>query len=202
MSAPKIPMMTTLNTFWSIALCSSQEGEVSHLLTLYTTAMKNLTLAFCLSVLLSLSLAFAQAPQKIGFVNTTALLANHPSGTAAADLARQRDIELTPLVEELQSLQQKATTAELSADERSRISILLRTVDETRKRYDEDIRSASEPAVAAINAAIAAVAQANGYTLILDGEIAGIEGLGLVVYVDPNTVVDITDQVVAQMNAQ
>jgi hypothetical protein len=38
--------------------------------------------------------------------------------------------------------------------------------------------------------------------MILDGELAGIGGLGLVVYVDPHSVADITQLVITQMNGQ
>ena len=145
------------------------------------------------------SLALAQQPFKMAFVNTTALLKAHPAGQAAAALMEQRDADLKPLLEELQALQQKSQNAELSNEERQRASLLVRTVEETRNRYTQDIQTASQPAVTDINAAVAAVSQANGYTLVLDGELAGVGGLGLVVYVDPTNVADITEQVIAQM---
>ena len=155
------------------------------------------TLIVCIFV----SLAAAQAP-KIVFANTTELLRAHPAGTAAAELLSQRDAELEPLIAEIQTLQQKSQTTELTAEERSRANLLVQTVEQVRQRYSADVQAASEPAVADINAALATVSQANGYTLVLDGEIAGTSGLGLVLYADPNTVTDITEQVITQMNAQ
>jgi outer membrane protein len=164
--------------------------------------MKKLILKSLTVCLLVLSLAQAQEI-KLAFVNPNALLAAHPAGKAAAGLIKQRDDELAPLLSELQTLQQKAETAEgLTPDERGRATLLVRTVEEVRKRYTTDIQAASAPAIEAINAAVAAVAQANGYTLVLDGDLAGTTGLGLVVYVDPNQAADITEQVIAQMNGQ
>jgi outer membrane protein len=152
--------------------------------------------------LLLSSVAFAQQPFRMAFVNTTELLKAHPAGAEAAALMAQRDSDLKPLLDELQLLQQKSQTAELSAEERQRATLLVQTVQEARNRYAQDIQTASAPAVEAINSAIATVAQANGYTMILDGELAGIGGLGLVVYVDPNSVTDITQLVITQMNGQ
>lgn len=154
-------------------------------------------LVFCLVA----SFALAQAP-RIVFANTTELLRAHPAGNAAAELLAQRDAELEPLIAEIQSLQQKSQTTELTTEERSRANLLVQTVEQVRQRYSQDVQAASAPAVTDINAALAVVAQANGYTLVLDGEIAGTSGLGLVLYADPATVTDITEQVIAQMNAQ
>lgn len=156
-----------------------------------------------LSLLTVLLLAFTQAqstPVTLAFVDTTALLRAHPAGTAAADLQQQQEAELGPLLEEIQALQTRSQNAELTPEERSRAQTLVRTVEEVRRRYTADIQVAAEPAIADINAAISAVSQASGYTLVLDGEIAGTTGLGLVLYADPAVVPDITEQVITQMN--
>jgi len=112
-----------------------------------------------------LAFSFSQAQEiRIAFVNPNALLAAHPAGQSAAALVQQRDAELNGLLTEIQALQQKSETAEgLTSDERARANLLVRTVDQVRERYTQDIQAASEPAVAAINGAVAAVAQANGY---------------------------------------
>ncbi len=158
-------------------------------------------LGLSLMVLLG-SLSFAQEI-RIAFVNPNALLAAHPAGEAAAELVRQQEAELSVLISDIQALQSKSETAEgLTADERARANLLVRTLDEVRGRYEQDIRAASEPAVVAINAAVAVVAKANGFQLVLDGDLAGTAGLGLVVYADPEYSTDITDLVIAQMNAQ
>lgn len=157
-----------------------------------------LILSFSLAALVS-----AQTTIRIAFVNPNALLAAHPAGQAAAELIRQRDEELSGLLTEVQALQQKAETpAGLTAEERARASLLVRTIDEVRNRYAQDIQATSAPAIEAINRAVAAVAQANGYQLVFDGDIAGTTGLGLIVYADPNYAADITEQVIAQLNTQ
>ena len=147
--------------------------------------------------------SFVQAqdkPLKIALINKLALLQAHPDGQAAAGLAQQRDTELAPLLEELQTLQTKSQTAEgLTAEERSRATLLVQTVEQTRQRYAADIATAAAPAEEAINTALTAVSQAQGYTLVIDGDLAGLSGLGLFVYVDTAAIPDITEQVIQQM---
>jgi outer membrane protein len=143
-----------------------------------------------------------EKPLKIALINKLALLQAHPDGQAAAGLAQQRDTELQPLLAELQTLQTKSQTPEgLTAEERSRATLLVSTVEQTRERYATDIAAAAAPAEEAINAALTAVAQAQGYTLVIDGDLAGLNGLGLFVYVDTAGLPDITQQVIDQMNA-
>lgn len=165
--------------------------------------MKKITLSFCLTVtFLALSLAGAQ-DMKLAYVFPSRLFAANPAGQEAASLMKQRDDELGPLVQELQSLQAKAETAEgLSDDERARANLLVRTVQQTQARYTDDIRQAAAPAEAAINAAISAVAKAGGYTLVLDAELAGAGGSSPFIYVDTDLIPDITDEVVAQLQGQ
>jgi Skp family chaperone for outer membrane proteins len=155
---------------------------------------------------LGLLAPFTQAqdkPLKIALVNTVTLLQAHPAGQQAAALAQQRDADLKPLIDELSTLQGKSQTAEgLTADERQRATLLVKTIEDTRNRYEVDIATAATPAEQAINAAIEAYAQANGYTLVIDGDLAGYNGLRLFVYVDPAGIPDITQQVIAQMNGQ
>ena len=160
-----------------------------------------------LLILFALSLfapfAVAQAPFKMAMVNTVALLKAHPAGQQAAALAQQRDAELQPLLDELTTLQGKSQTAEgLTADERARATLLVQTIEDSRNRYQVDIATAATPAEQAINTAIQAVAQANGYTLVVDGDIAGYSGSRLFVYVDAAAIPDITEQVITQMNGQ
>lgn len=167
--------------------------------------MKKLTLYTCLAFAF-LTLPFSSAQDgalKLAYVFPSQLFAANPAGQEAAALMKQRDDELAPLVQELQGLQSKAETAEgLTADERARANLLVRTVQQTQARYTEDIRQAAAPAEAAINEAIRAVAKAGGYTLVLDAELAGAGGSSPFIYVDTNLIPDITDKVVAQLQGQ
>jgi Skp family chaperone for outer membrane proteins len=143
-----------------------------------------------------------EKPFKPALVNTAQLLAAHPDGQSAAALRQQGADELAPLLEQLQALQTKSQTTELTAEERSQANLLVATVEQTKARYEEEVRAAAAPAQAAINEAIKAVAEANGYTLVIDGDLAGGNGLSLFVYVDLTSIPDITPQVITQMGGQ
>lgn len=163
---------------------------------------KHLARLTILLLLLGLGSSLAQE-LKIAYVTPSRLFQAHPSGQEAAALMKQRDEELAPLIDELNTLQSKAQTETgLTADERARATLLLRTIQETQTRYAEEIRQAAAPAESAINAAIQKVAQANGYALILDGELAGAGGSSLIIYADPTLIPDITDLVIAELQAQ
>ncbi|CAN5835257.1 hypothetical protein BH24DEI2_BH24DEI2_03390 [soil metagenome] len=167
--------------------------------------MKKVTFYLCLAFFLT-AFSFSAAQDntmKLAYVYTSQLFAANPAGQAAAGLLQQRDDELGPLVQELQGLQSKAETAEgLTADERARANLLVRTVQQTQARYTEDIRQAAAPAEAAINEAIAAVAKAGGYTLVLDAELTGAGGSSPFIFVDRDIVPDITAEVIAQLTGQ
>ena len=166
--------------------------------------MKKTFSYLCLTFLVSLiSLGSAQDGLKLAYVYPSQLFAANPAGQEAAALMQQRDEELGPLVQELQALQSKAETAEgLSADERARANLLVRTVQQTQARYTDDIRQAAAPAEAAINAAINSVAKAGGYMLVLDAELAGAGGSSPFIYVDTDIIPDITAEVVAQLQGR
>ncbi len=166
--------------------------------------MKKLPLCLCLAFLTAFSFGIAQDSNlKLAYVRPSQLFAVNPAGQEAAALMQQRDSELGPLVQELQALQSKAETAEgLNADERARATLLVRTVQQTQARYTDDIRQAAAPAEAAIDEAIAAVARAGGYTLVLDAELTGAGGASPFIFVDTDIVPDITDEVVARLQGQ
>lgn len=163
---------------------------------------KHLSLIAFVLLVSSLGASLAQ-DLKIAYVTPSRLFEAHPAGQQAAELMKQRDEELGPLIDELNTLQGKAQTeAGLTADERARANLLLRTVQETQSRYADEIRSAAAPAESAINAAIQAVARANGYGLVLDGELAGAGGSSLIIYADPDLIPDITDLVISELQSQ
>ena len=167
--------------------------------------MKKLSFYLCLAFLLT-AFSFGSAQNgnlKLAYVRPSQLFAANPAGQAAAGLMQQRDDELGPLVQELQGLQSKAETAAgLTDDERARATLLVRTVQQAQARYADDIRQAAAPAEAAIDEAIAAVARAGGYTLVLDAELTGAGGASPFIFVDTELVPDITDEVVARLSGQ
>ena len=158
-----------------------------------------LTFVLALGALFAISQLNAQpANSKIVFVDAARALASHPSGRAVTDIQARQEQESAPIVEQIQALQLKMQQGQqLTPTEEENADILIRTLRTVQQRYAEEILQASEPAVLSVNSSIASIAESNGYTMVLDGNIAGQSGLGLVVYAQEG--LDITDQVIAMV---
>ena len=131
---------------------------------------------------------------RIVFIDAARALASHPAGGAVADIQTRQEEELGPILQQIQELQRQAAERELTPEEQDLADILIRTLQERQQRYAEEILQASEPAVTSVNTAITAISQSQGYSMVLDGNIAGQNGIGLVVYAVDG--LDITDQVI------
>lgn len=159
-----------------------------------------LTPFFAVLTLLSFSLVSAQdAPLSIAFVQTSKVLAAHPAGKAAETLTQQARDELQQIATTLQPLVAKANGGgTLTPEEQNTLELSQRTYQETQQRYQQEIQDAAKPAEAEINQLITKIAKANGYTLVLNREVAG--GSALVVY-GADSIPDITEEVVKEIQA-
>ena len=127
------------------------------------------------------------------------MLAAHPAGQEAARLTEQARTELQEIAATLQPLQARAAAGEtLSAEEQNNLELSQRTYQETQQRYREEIDAAAQPATEEINTIIQGIAQENGYTLVMDFDVA--QSSGLVLYADEN-VPNLTGEVVAAIEA-
>lgn len=165
--------------------------------------MKRNLLFGALGTVLALALFVPQLnaqPQgtQIVFIDAQRAIASHPAGEQLAQLREQAQTEiaslrsdLDPIVTKLQSGQQ------LTAQERELYDTLIRSLEAVQQRWRNEIGAASTPAIEAVNAAIEQIAQTNGYSMVLDGNVAGQNGLGLVVYAEEE--LDITDLVIERI---
>jgi outer membrane protein len=158
-------------------------------------------LAVIASLVFSASL-IAQEPQtKIVFVDSRAAIQAHPAGVQSKDLEAKARAEIEGLQVELQAIVDKANSgAELTADEKSRYEIVAKSIRDVQTRTAQDIASTAKPALDAVDAAIKALAQENNYGIVLDREVAGLAGTGLVVYARED--LDITPLVIARVQGQ
>jgi len=141
-----------------------------------------------------------QAALNIAFVRSGAVLAAHPAGQEAAQLTEQARTELQEIATTVQPLATKRNARQqLTPEEQNTLELSERTYQETQERYQQDIEAAAQPAEEEINAIIQEIARENGYTLVLNYEVA--QTSGLVVYADDSGVPDITEEVVARIEA-
>lgn len=167
--------------------------------------MKRVFLTCLLSLLPVLAFASAQdaapaAGLSIAFIQSSQVLAAHPAGQQAAQLSEQARTELQQITQNVQPLIDKRNAGQqLTAEEQNTLELSQRTLQETQQRYQQEIDAAAQPAEQAIDGIIQQVAAENGYSLVLNREIASTSGL--IVYADPAAVPDITEQVVAAIQA-
>ena len=153
---------------------------------------------FALFTVLSVSSAQDAAPLSIAFVSSSQVLAAHPAGQAAETLGQQARAELEGIAATLQPLQAKAASgAQLTAEEQNQLELTQRTLQETQERFRQDIDAAAQPAVQEIDGIIRRLAAENGYTLVLNFDVA--QTSELVIYADEGSVPNITEQVIAEI---
>ena len=150
---------------------------------------------------LSATLVAQQVANSIVFVDTQLAIAAHPSGAQAKTLEEQARTEVEALQTELQTLAEKANAGTaLTADEQSRFQTLRTTILDVQQNYATQIGQTAQPALDAVDAAIQALAQENGYLIVMDSGVAGQGGWNLVVYAAEQ--LNITQQVIDRVAAQ
>lgn len=163
------------------------------------TLSTRLSLVFALFALLAPLAAAQQEPLSIAFIRTSVVLAAHPAGQQVAQLTEQARTELEEIATTLQPLVARANAGEqLTPEERDTLELSQRTYQETQARYQQEIQTAGQPAEAAIDSIIRQVAEENGYTLVLNQDVAASSQL-IVYAVDG--VPDITEEVIARIEA-
>lgn len=159
--------------------------------------MKRLTLAsvavVAVALMLGANLGAQDAPTRIAFVDSQALIAAHPAGQAANELRALATEEVGELRDQLDGLQAKARAEGLNNEEAELFNVLLATYESVQARYAADIAEAAQPAIDAVNAAIREVAEQNGIAVVMDLGTAAESGM--VVYAADG--LDLTEAVAA-----
>lgn len=154
------------------------------------------------SLIISLPLVLATmvSAQSFVIIDARTALAAHPAGSAVVDIQARQQEELAPILQQLETLQTKLRSGQpLTIEEQDQGETLMNFLQEAQRRYTEEILAASEPAVQVVNYTICQLSQENGYDIVIDGNTAGQDGLGLIVYA--NDRLDITQRVVELVQA-
>ncbi|MBX3140866.1 MAG: OmpH family outer membrane protein [Trueperaceae bacterium] len=141
----------------------------------------------------------AQARQtKVVFIDSQAVIRAHPSGAQVDAIRNQAEAEVKELTDSISVLDAKVAAGQtLTPDESERYATLRSTLSAVQTRYLNEINAAAAPAVEAANAAIAALAKENGYTIVMDRVEAANQRL--VVYSDDD--LDITQLAIDKLKA-
>lgn len=124
--------------------------------------------------------------QKIGFVDVSKVLAAIPGNADVVAIKKKADDELGVLDKQARDIQAKGTAA--TAAEKDTLTKLATTIQSKAKAYDDQIAKLVPPLETKADAAISATAKAQGFSIVMDKQIAA---QGLVIYADPS--LELTD---------
>lgn len=133
----------------------------------------------------------------ICFVNTQKILEAHPQGAKVLEAQQKAQAELKELSDKVLALQVKIANNTATPAERQQYETLVKTGQARQAALKTQIDKLLAPITLAVDAAIAKVAVVRGCGVVLDRAIASQSGL--VVYVNPNTAVDISDDVIVEI---
>ncbi len=132
---------------------------------------------------------------RVGFVDADALVQAHPDYKKVQDLQAQARKEISPLEDKLKPLAQKVQSGQASAKERQDYEALLKTYQDTVKKWQERQNPLLKPILEDVDNAIAKVAKAQGFAVVMSRQVAAQSGL--VVYADEDT--DLTQAVIREL---
>lgn len=135
--------------------------------------------------------AQAQAARnRVAFVNVPQLVAAVPGNSNYLTISKAADADLGKRQQSLQSLIAKAQSQPTAANRNAAIKAQQDFVA-AQKSYQTKLASAFKPLAGKINSTIASVARSNGFSVVLDSQVAARSKL--VVYAAPTT--DLTQAV-------
>jgi outer membrane protein len=133
---------------------------------------------------------------RIGFVTAQKVLENHPQGKGVLDQRKKAEEELKPLQAQIVALQQKIAGGSATAADRQQYETLAKAYQARAKALQDKVTKLLDPITKEVDSAVAKVAKAQGYVLVMDRQIAASSGL--VIYADPDGT-DLTDEVIAEV---
>ncbi|ADV66995.1 OmpH family outer membrane protein [Deinococcus maricopensis] len=141
--------------------------------------------------------ASAQAAStKIGIVNVDTVIAALPGASNYASLRKKADADLAAQAKKISDLQAKVASGKATSADQTTLKNAITAYNTSNANYQKQIQSQFSPLAKKVDAAISAVAKANGYAMIFDYAVA--QRSGLVIYANTAST-DITSLVVKQV---
>ncbi len=141
--------------------------------------------------------AVPSAPAMTCFINAQKVLAAHPQGPKVLEAQQRAQAELKDLSDKVQALQAKVANNTATPAERQQLETLIKTGQARQTQLKTQIDKLLEPITKDVDAAVAKVGTAKGCSVVLDRDIAARSGL--VVWVNPNSTLDISDDVILEI---
>ncbi len=158
---------------------------------------KLLPIATAIALTAAFTVPMAQTKAtRIGFVNAQVVLQNHPQGAKVLEAQKKAQTELKELSDKIQVLQTKITNGTATAAEKQQYETLVKTGQARSAQLKTQIDKLLEPITKQVDTAVAKVAKAQGFVLVMDKAIAAQSGL--VIYADPEGT-DLSDEVIKEV---
>ncbi len=133
---------------------------------------------------------------KLGFVSVNALTQATPEGQALLELRRAANEELRPMQSQLGAYNQQAQAGTLSEADRAQANLLQLEYTQKIQEYQAKLDAAYSSFSQVIDPAIAQSAKDQGFSAVMNSEVAASSGL--VIYADPEAT-SLTDDVKAKL---
>jgi outer membrane protein len=147
-------------------------------------------------VLLAVHPRAAQAAGKTGVVNVQTVVASIPGGEGFVALSKKSDADLQVQQKTIQALLSKARARGATAADKSAYTTAAKAYQTTVQKYGKDLATLFAPLATRVNTAVASVAKASGYAVVLDQRSAREQGI--VIYANAQAT-DMTAAVVAKV---
>jgi outer membrane protein len=163
-----------------------------------TTMLKKfIPVLFAVALTAAFTLTQAQTKAtKIGFVNAQKVLESHPDGKGVIAQRKKATDELKPIQDQIQALAAKIQQNTATAAERQQYDVLAKSYQARAKQLQDKFDKLLAPITKDVDSAVAKVAKAQGYVVVMDRLIASQSGL--IIYADPEGT-DLTDDVAAEV---
>jgi outer membrane protein len=136
-------------------------------------------------------------PQKVGFVDVQKVIASFSQGKKFNTLDSQAQAALAPLKKQVTALQAKIQGGQATAQDQQNLNTAISTYQTALKKWQAKLNAAYAPVAKAIDKAVRAVAPQQGFSIIMNADIAASSHL--VIYANSQST-DLTQAVISQVN--
>lgn len=137
-----------------------------------------------------------QSKTRLGIVNVQTLVTALPGSAGYVALAKKADTEIQDQAKSVQALLAKASAAGASAASKAAYTTAAKKYQSSAQSYQKQLQASFAPLAGRVNAAVAAVAKAQGFSVVLDQRVA--RDTRLIIYANPQTT-DLTAAVMAKL---
>ncbi|WP_424951900.1 OmpH family outer membrane protein [Deinococcus sp.] len=139
-----------------------------------------------------------QSKTRLGIVNVQSVVAALPGGSGFVSLSRKADTDVQAQAKSVQALLSKARAAGASAADKNAYTAAAKKYQVSAQGYQKQLQTAFAPLATRVNAAVASVARASGYSVVIDARVASQNRL--VIYANAKAT-DLTAAVAARLKA-